>query len=161
MSEHYATGLASFGSEVYPAEAAETFARLGRRVAESVTPLGMPLFVGWRAVKVPAAYREAAAVAMMTLRELRGDIHVQDIAAAGIGPAEAEIVVRGADRIPLHGWQPPYPNPDDHRAAVEAATRQTTLRMRRIYEEALSETEWQSFLEAVTELSAAVRDYST
>lgn len=158
MAKHYADGLAAFGSAVFPTDAAKTFADLGRQVADSVTPLGYALFGGWRSMTVPPEDRAAAAVMMMTLRELRGDIHLQDIAAAGIEPVEAEIVVRGADGIPLHGWQPPYPNPDDHRSQVEDATAQTSERMRRIYEAALTETEWQSFSDAVSTLTDAQRD---
>ncbi len=158
MAEHYANGLAAFGSEVFPADAGGRFATLGYKVAESITPLGHPLFVGWRSMTLPDRGDEAAAIVMMVLRELRGDVHIQDIAASGLGPAEAEVVVRGVEGIPLHGWKPPYPNPDDHRAAVEAATLRTTERMRGFYESALSTDEWTSFSDAVAELSAALRE---
>lgn len=156
MAGHYANGLADFGRATFPTDAARTFADVGTIVADTVTPLGYPLFTGWRAVPKPDDGPGAAAVVMMTLRELRGDIHVQDIAAAGIDPVEAEVVVRGLDGIALHGWQPPYPDPDTHRDAVAQATDRTTTRMLRIYEAALSDSQWAEFEAATRLLSDAV-----
>lgn len=158
MGKHYAEGLAAFGQETFPSEPAELFSALAKKVADSVTPLGYPLFTGWRSMMRSTPGSDAAAIALMTLRELRGDIHLQDIAAAGIDPLEAEVVVRGVDGVPLHGWQPPYPNPDDHRERVERATAHTTQRMRSIYEAALNQAEWRSFADSVASLSAALRD---
>lgn len=155
MAGHYATGLADFGRSVFPADVARTFADLGAVVADSVTPLGYPLFAGWKAMHKPGDGPGAAAVVMMTLRELRGDLHVQDIAAAGIAPIEAEVVVRGLDGLALHGWQPPYPDPEMHRDAVLRATAQTTTRMRCIYQRALPGGQWADFDAAAQELSAA------
>ncbi|MGB3733690.1 MAG: hypothetical protein WA964_01945 [Ilumatobacter sp.] len=156
MAGHFAKGLADFGRSVFPADAAQIFADLGNVVADSVTPLGYALFSGWRAMPRPDDGSGAAAIVMMTLRELRGDIHVQDIAAAGIRPIEAEVVVRGLDGIALHGWSPPYPDPNVYREAVAQATAQTTARMQHIYETALLDHQWTEFVAATRELSAAI-----
>ncbi len=161
MAGHYADGLTAFSNAVFPAEAAATFATVGQKVIDSITPLGYPLFVGWRAMERPSEVSSAAGIVMMTLRELRGDLHIQDIAAAGISPLEAEVVARGLDGISLHGWQPPYPDPDAHRSKVTAATAHTTSRMRSIYQATLAEHEWQSFTEALAVLASALRQSTT
>lgn len=157
MSGLYRDGLAEFGRTAFPQDAAQVFAELGTVVADSVTPFGYPLFAGWRTLTRPNDGSGAAAIVMMTLRELRGDIHLQDIAASGIQPLEAEAVVRGLDGIALHGWTPPYPDPDDHREAVTEATTQTDARMTRIYNGALNGDQWVEFADATEALAAALR----
>lgn len=161
MAGHYASGLADFARSVFPARAARVVADLGTIVTDRVTPLGYPLFCGWRALPRPDDGPGAAAMVMMTLRELRGDVHVQDVAAAGIRPVEAEVVVRGLDGIAVHGWQPPYPDPDAHRDAVARATDHTTTRMRDVYQAALQGDQWSEFAAATQELAEAVTATST
>lgn len=90
-----------------------------------------------------------AALAIMTLRELRGDIHVQDIAAADPS-ARCRSGPRGSDGVVLHGWQPPYPDPLEHKSAVDAATHTTSERMTAIYDNALTPQQWSEFSDAVT-----------
>ena len=152
MASHYANGLSEAGRASIEADAAATIAELGAIVNQSVTPMGFALFSGWRAMPRPGDPSGDAALEIMTLRELRGDIHLQDLAAAEIQPVEAEIVVRGTDGMWLHGWQPPYPDPASHRDAVAAATETTSARMHRIYDEALSDAQWDEFAGAVASL---------
>lgn len=149
MASHYAKGLSEFARTTFSTGASATVVELGGRVCEGVVPLGYPLFTGWRAMTRPGDPTGDAALAIMTLRELRGDIHVQDIAAAGIHPLDAEVVARGADGVVLHGWQPPYPDPTEHKSAVDAATLTTSERMTTIYDNALTAQEWSEFSDAV------------
>lgn len=152
MSTHYAKGLAECGRTKFSDTAASTVAELGEIVCKNVVPMGYPLFTGWRAMKRPGDPAGDAALAIMTLRELRGDIHIQDLAAANIHPLSAEVVNRGPDGVVLHGWQPPYPDPDLHAASVHAATDTTSQRMTTMYDNALSPLQWSDFSNAVTRL---------
>ncbi|HEX7132482.1 MAG TPA: hypothetical protein VF228_07900, partial [Iamia sp.] len=109
--------------------AAAVIADLGRQVVDAVTPLGLPLFTGWRAMPVPPDPRGAAAVTVMALRELRGDVNIQSVAGAGLHPLEAEMATRGADFAEFHGWPEPYPDPEPHRTVLDAADAVTSRRM--------------------------------
>jgi hypothetical protein len=95
--------------------------------------MGQSLFAGWQAMTRPADPQGAAAVVVMALRELRGDTHIQCIAAEGLLPVEAEIVTRGVPGAELHGWPTPYPDPEPLRERVAAAERATSARMQRAY----------------------------
>ena len=95
----------------------------------------------------------AAALVVMALRELRGDIHIQCVAAEGLHPLEAEIVTRGVDGAELHGWPPPFPDPDRSRARVVAAEAATSARMQAAYA-VLDEGELEALREAVRSLVA-------
>jgi len=70
---------------------------------------------------------------VMALRELRGDSHIQCLAAEGLLPLEAEIVTRGVAGAELHGWPTPFPDPDVYRERVAVAERATSVRMQRAY----------------------------
>jgi hypothetical protein len=112
----------------------------------------MPLFVGWRDMPVPDDPIGAATMTVMTLRELRGDIHIQSISASGVAPLEADFFTRGEQGVQLHGWKPPYPDVAHHADAMAAAHASTSARMGRIYEAALSDAELDAFDEAVRHL---------
>jgi hypothetical protein len=148
----FATALAAAARERWDEAAAADVAAIGRKVADSVTAIGMPLFAGWRDMAVPGDPVGAATVTVMTLRELRGDIHVQSIAASGVGPLEADFFTRGEQGVQLHGWKPPYPEVAHHGEAMAAAHASTSQRMSRIYEAALDGSELDAFDEAVRHL---------
>lgn len=117
----------------WSAEPSADIARIGRTVVDSVTPLGMALFAGWREMPVPSDPQGAAVVTVMALRELRGDIHVQSVAASGLTQLQAELATRGDTGAQLHGWQPPYPDPAPHAAVMAGAQAATSRRMAAIY----------------------------
>lgn len=152
VAEVFAAALAAAARERWDEEAAAGVARIGRKVADSVTPLGMPLFAGWRDMAVPDDPIGAAAVTVMTLRELRGDIHVQSIAASGVGPLEADFFTRGEQGVQLHGWKPPYPEVGQHADAMAAAHASTSRRMGDIYAAALDPAELDALDDAVRQL---------
>ena len=100
----FAAAMAHAAELNWDAEASQTVVRLGALVADSVTALGMPLFAGWRAVPRPTTPQGAAAMVVHTLRELRGDVHVQSVAASGMQPIEAEVATRrGSAGLEMHG----------------------------------------------------------
>lgn len=152
MSNHYAQGLSEYARTTFSEEASATIVELGDLVCGGVVPMGYPLFTGWRAMARPGDSGGDAALAIMALRELRGDIHIQDIAAAGIHPLDAEVVARGSDGVVLHGWQPPYPDPALHVSAVRAATDTTSERMTTIYDNVLTSQQWSEFSDAVSKV---------
>ena len=152
VAEVFAGALAAAARERWDEATAGVVARIGRKAADSVTPLGMPLFAGWRDMSVPDDPIGAAALTVMTLRELRGDIHIQSIAASGVGPLEADFFTRGEQGVQLHGWKPPYPDVATHAEAMAAAQASTSARMGRIYAAALDESELDALDEAVRHL---------
>jgi hypothetical protein len=147
----FADAMAVAARGLWNGEAAETVVDLGARVCDSVAPMGMALFAGWRrlARETPEVSRVVHA-----LRELRGDVHIQSVAAHGLGPLEAEMVTRGEAGAKLHGYQPPYPDPAPFVERVAAASSDTSKRMHAIYRNALSEAELASLGAAVVGLVA-------
>jgi hypothetical protein len=152
VAKVFAAALAAGARERWDEGAAADVARIGRKVADRVTAIGMPLFAGWREMAMPDDPIGAATMTVMTLRELRGDIHVQSIAASGVGPLEADFFTRGEQGVQLHGWKPPYPDVAQHAEAMAAAHASTSQRMGRIYEATLDPAELDAFDEAVRHL---------
>jgi hypothetical protein len=107
--------------------------RVGRRLCELASPFGRPLFAAWREVAVPDDACGGAAIVVMALRELRGDTHVNALATLGVDPLGAEMVTRGGDWAQIHGWPPPYPDPEPYRALVAQADDFTSARMADVY----------------------------
>jgi hypothetical protein len=152
----YAESLAAGARELFADdEAAAVVARVGWALADAVHPMGYALFSGWRALRVADDDRGAAGLALMTLRELRGDVHIQCVAAAGLHPLEAEMVTRGADGARLHGWPEPFPDPAAFTEAVAAAEAETTRRMVGYYAR-LPEDDVAAFAGAVAALAGSI-----
>ena len=147
----FAEAMAIAARSRWDAGAARVVAELGARVVDRVVPLGCALFAGWQSMPRPEDPQGAAALVVMALRELRGDIHIQCIAAEGLHPLEAEIVTRGVDGAELHGWPPPFPDPERSRARVAAADAATSARMQAAYA-VLDEGELEALREAVRAL---------
>jgi hypothetical protein len=149
----YAAAMAHAAQDRWDATAARRVARLGTVVAGSVTALGMPLFAGWRAVPRPDTPCGAAALVVHTLRELRGDVHVQSVAASGLSPIEAEVASRrGTAGLEMHGWHGDAPDHEPLLEAFAAVEAQTSARMHRIYDAALSPTELDELAAALSAL---------
>lgn len=147
----FADGMAAAARVRWDRGACEVVTRVGGQLVDSVVPLGQSLFAGWQAMPRPADPQGAAAIVVMALRELRGDIHIQCVAAEGLLPVEAEIVTRGVPGAELHGWPTPYPDPDPLRARVAAAETATSARMQRHYG-TLAEADLAALREAVRSL---------
>lgn len=137
--------------------ASAVVAAIGRRVVRSVTPMGMALFAGWRQVDAGSdPFRETVLV-VHSLRELRGDIHVQSVAAEGLRPLDADFASRGEVVAELHGWPKPYPDAAAFATRVAAAEASTSARMERVYRDELTPAEFGELDAALGVLAAQLR----
>lgn len=117
-------------------EGCARIAELLERVVREASPVGAPLFAGWRAVPLPDDPSARATQLMHVVRELRGALHANAVIAAGLHPLQATLAaehdttpfgVASGERIArFFTWPEPYPEPDPEtiarRAAVEEAT---------------------------------------
>ena len=108
-------------------EGVERLGEILEKVVASASPLGAPLFVGWRDMPRPADPGPARTFQLaQVMRELRFSRHAVAIQAAGIGPLEAILSgPAGAWNAKMFGWPEPYPDVADlveAREAAEAAT---------------------------------------
>ncbi|MEV4221048.1 hypothetical protein [Nonomuraea sp. NPDC049725] len=111
-------------------------AELLEPVVEHASPVGAPLFAGWRAVPLADDAPARATQLMHVVRELRGALHANAVVAAGLHPLDATLAAAhdGTPFGPAAGeviarfftWPEPYdtPGPDliARRAAVEDVT---------------------------------------
>ncbi|GAA5119368.1 SCO6745 family protein [Haloechinothrix salitolerans] len=122
----YAEGLAAWGERLLGDLAGmDRLAQLARAIADSVHPMGLPLFAGWRALPEPSHPGAAAALAMQVLRELRGDLHIHAIVASELSPLEAILGKDGPERARELYYPEPYPPLEgfaDRRDAAEDLT---------------------------------------
>jgi hypothetical protein len=146
MGALFGDAMAAAAATLWSSEAAAEMVDMGRVVLQGVEPFGMALYAGWRERGLVGG----ASDVVHALRELRGDVHIQSVAAAGLHPLEAEMVTRGAAAAQLHGWKPPYPEPDAFAGRVAAAERATSERMFDLYQRVLG-------AERIVQLAAAVR----
>jgi hypothetical protein len=110
-------------------------ADLVERVVAAASPIGAPLFAGWRALPLPGDLPARAAHLLHLLRELRGGLHANAVLAAGMHPLEAIIAAdhdapighsTGEGMARFFAWPEPYAVPDpeliQRRAEVETVT---------------------------------------
>lgn len=106
---------------------AERLADLGQRVIDSSDVVGLPLFAGWRAVRVPADPAERCAHVMHVLREHRGACHGVALAALQLSPLVAILANVGGEANALdYGWQPPFPEVTDADRALRSRVEELT-----------------------------------
>jgi hypothetical protein len=155
IADVFAGALGAAARDRWPEGPCATVVEAGRAIAAAAPTLGLPLFAAWRARPLPDEPVSAAAITLMALRELRGDIHVQEVASAGLLPIEAEAVSRGDAGLQLHGWPEPWPDPEPVRPAMAAVEAATDRRMARCYEQVEPEI-CQRFVAAVAAVARAV-----
>ncbi|MEV4564137.1 hypothetical protein AB0K12_10240 [Nonomuraea sp. NPDC049419] len=111
-------------------------AELLEPVVDQASPVGAPLFAGWRAVPLPDDPPARAVQLMHVVRELRGGLHANAVIAAGLHPLEATLAAEhdalplgrssGEDIARFFTWPEPYEKPGPEvvkrRAAVEENT---------------------------------------
>ncbi|WP_261808762.1 SCO6745 family protein [Nonomuraea sp. C10] len=111
-------------------------AELLEKVVKAASPVGAPLFAGWRAVPLAGDPPARAVQLMHVVRELRGGLHANAVLAAGLSPLEATLAAdhdatpfghRSGEMIAqFFQWPEPYPTPGPdvvaRRAAAEDAT---------------------------------------
>lgn len=97
-------------------------ADLLEKVVAAASPLGAPLFAGWRGVPLPEDAPARAAQLVHLLRELRGGVHVTAVVASGLSPVEAILAAADFPGTPFGDvggeavarfftWPEPYPAP--------------------------------------------------
>lgn len=132
-------------------EGAAAIATIGRKIIDGATPMGCALYTGWRAVDPGDSTAASAAVALQTLRELRGDLHIQAVAAEGLSALQAVSCHGGADRSKMFGWPEPAPDDADVRARWDRAE-DVTNQMTAHYYEVLTDTERDELVAAIATL---------
>lgn len=111
-------------------------AELLEKVVAAASPVGAPLFAGWRAVPLAGDPPARAVQLMHVVRELRGGLHTGAVLAAGLSPLEATLAAdhEGTPFGPRSGemiakffaWPEPYPRPDSGVVARRAAAEEVT-----------------------------------
>jgi hypothetical protein len=102
--------------------AASPLADLVQRIADGSTEADPPaLFAAWRDQPWPTDPPARALHAIHLLRELRGGLHVRAVRDAGLDPHAAVVVKAGTGTAEFFGWSAPHPDPEDSRAAWQAA----------------------------------------
>lgn len=151
----YGAACAEWGrSRLAGFEPAARLADLNRHVIDSVDPIGMPLFAGWRAEQRPD---DAAGLAYFTthlMRELRGGAHIAAVACTGIAAREAILTSEGEGTAQQFGWTGPFPDVShlvELRAETEALTDRT---MTRFFDSALNADQSSELLDLVLAMKA-------
>lgn len=152
IADVFAGALAAAARDRWPEVPCTTVVEAGRALASAAPTLGLPLFAAWQARPLPDDPVGAAAITLMAMRELRGDIHVQEVASAGLRPIEAEAVSRGHAGLQLHGWPEPWPDPEPLRPAMAEVEAATDRRMQRCYSHVEPEVA-ERFVGAVADLA--------
>jgi hypothetical protein len=99
-------GRAHFGNFPGAARAVE----LTQKLIDAAPTMGRVLFTGWKAFPRPSDAAGALELNLQTLRELRGDAHIQAVAVQGLTAVEAIVAQEGPDRAKRFGWAEPYPD---------------------------------------------------
>ncbi len=110
-------------------EGVERLGELLEKVVDNASPLGAPLFVGWRDMPRPDETGPALTFQLaQVMRELRFSRHTVAVQAAGIGPLESILAGPAGERnAEMFGWPRPYPDVShlaEEREAIEAHTDQ-------------------------------------
>ncbi len=108
-------------------EGVERLGQLLEQVVTTASPLGAPMFVGWRDMPLPAESGPARTFQLaQVMRELRFSRHTVAVQAVGLGPLEAILTGPVAEwNANLFGWPAPYPDVTDlaeRREEAEALT---------------------------------------
>ncbi|MFI1916450.1 hypothetical protein [Nocardia sp. NPDC020380] len=91
----------------------ERLAGLLGRVVDAATPVGVPLFAGWRALPRAEDAPGLTLQLIHTLRELRGGLHLVGVLGSGLAPLQAVLIAgsaltAGPDQARNFGWPEPF-----------------------------------------------------
>ncbi len=150
----YADACQAWGRDrIGGAAGLEEVAPLLDRVVASASPIGAPLFAGWRAMPLPDDAPGRVMQQLHVLRELRGGLHGAAVLAAGLSPLEA-LIVNSPDQVALFGWSEPLPDPEPCRATY-ADARATTSRLVAVAFDVLSDSERDQVCDVLAGVQAA------
>lgn len=92
------------------------------RVVDGAQGLGLPLFVGWRALPRPDDVPGRLAQVINVMREHRGSVHACAVAAVGLGPLESIMAgTYGAVNAKFFEWPEPWPDGAPYEATWQQA----------------------------------------
>ena len=135
-------------------EDAARVAELVRHVIDSVDPIGMPLFAGWRSEPRPEDSPALAYFTTHVLRELRLGAHIAAVVATGITPREAMLIAGGESNAQQFGWTEPFPDVAHLVATRSDAEGITDEIMVRHFDQALNSDESAELLDLVTAMKS-------
>jgi hypothetical protein len=119
----------------------ERLAELGEKIIQSTPASGLPLFAGWKAMPLPEDAPARALQVIMTLRELRGAVHLAVVTAAGLTPVEGHLLNKGPEYCAFFGWPGPFPSVDHLKETREQVEETTNDRVTAIWAAALTPAE--------------------
>ena len=138
----YWNQVADFGRKyLTDAEEPARIAQLGEKVIAATSPLGLPMYAGYR--NMPLAEDDAARAlqVMFVLRELRGDVHFKALSLSDITPVEAHMLHGGRDYTMMFGWAEPFADGADKKERYAELEATTNRRMTEILGAALDDDE--------------------
>ncbi|MEO0493367.1 MAG: hypothetical protein AAF081_08120 [Actinomycetota bacterium] len=109
----YTTICQEWGAEKLAGlDGVERLGEILETVVESASPLGAPMFVGWRDMPLPDEPGPARTFQLaQVMRELRFSRHAVAVQATGLGPLEAILSgPAGEWNAKMFGWATPYPD---------------------------------------------------
>lgn len=99
----------------------ERLSELAGKAAREASPVGAPLFAGWRDMPERPTAEANAVQSLLALRELRGAMHLSAILAADITPREAIVLGGGgAANASFFGWEDLEIDPERQEQAAKA-----------------------------------------
>ena len=135
-------------------------ADLIRHVIDSVDPIGMPLFAGWRSEPRPEDPPALAYFTTHVLRELRLGSHIAAVVATGIAPREAMLISGGESNAQQFGWTEPFPDVAHLVATRADAEGITDEIMVRHFDQALNADESAELLDLVMAMKTHLDNFS-
>lgn len=123
------------------------------RVATEASPVGAPLFGGWRALPLPDDAPGRAMQLLHVLRELRGGLHLNAVLAAGLTPLEA-LTISQPGQVQMFGWAEGAPGVES-KTSIHAAANEVTDQMFAAALASLSDKECAQLADATASVVAA------
>ncbi len=154
MRRIFSEAVSAAASARWNATAMQTVGTTARALIAPVASVALGLSAGWRSIALDEALPgpERVIASLFALRELRGDIHIENVREIGLTPFEAEIATSGPLVAELHGWPPPFPDAAPFEQRSDAAGDRTSARMVEIYDAALDDVTFESFDKALRTL---------
>ena len=138
----YWNQVADFGRKYLTgAEGIARIAQLGEKVIAETSPLGLPMYAGYRSMPLADDAAARALQVMFVLRELRGDVHFNALSLSDITPVEAHMLHGGRDYTMMFGWAEPFADGADKKERYAEVERTTNRRMTEILGAALDDDE--------------------
>ncbi len=151
-AEVYASIAAEYGrTHIAEAPNLERWIELSERVVDSASPVGTPLFAGWRVLPRPTDPAGRAYLLLHVLRELRFGLHANAVVASGFPPLKAVLCSSGGERAAaMLQWQAPYPELSDADRSTRLEIEDTTDKLSEASMKALNEPELEEFVTLTT-----------